>query len=44
MLFGTTHLSAMDWFWIVLTASSIWVVDELLKVMGVHGRVPKNPE
>jgi len=42
MLFGTTHLSAMDWFWVFLTASSIWVVDELLKLMGVHGRLPKN--
>ena len=42
MLFGTTHLSAMDWFWVVMTAGSIWVADELLKLMGVHGRAPKN--
>jgi Ca2+-transporting ATPase len=41
-LFGTTPLSAMDWFRVTLIAGSIWVVDELLKVMGVHGRVPKN--
>lgn len=40
-LFGVTALSAMDWFWIVLTSSSIWVADELLKRLGVHGRPPK---
>jgi len=40
-LFGVTALSAMDWFWIVLTSSSIWVADELLKRLGVHGRLPQ---
>ena len=40
-LFGTTALSAMDWMWIVLASSSIWVVDEILKRLGVHGQVPK---
>ncbi len=40
-LFGTTALSAMDWMWIVLASSSIWVADEILKRMGVHGQVPK---
>ena len=43
-LFNTTHLSAIDWFWIVLTASSIWVVDEVLKLMGIHGRIPKKKD
>jgi len=40
-LFGVTPLSATDWFWIVLTSSSIWVADELLKRLGVHGRLPR---
>jgi len=41
LLFGTVGLSAVDWFWIVLVTSSIWVADELLKVMGVYGRPGK---
>lgn len=41
-LFGTTALSAMDWLWIVLASGSIWVVDEILKLLGVFGRVPKS--
>jgi Ca2+-transporting ATPase len=38
MLFGTTPLSLVDWLLIVLVTSSIWVVDEILKKLGVHGR------
>jgi len=38
MLFGTTPLSPMDWLLIVLVSSSIWIVDEILKRLGVHGR------
>ncbi|MFO7956655.1 MAG: HAD-IC family P-type ATPase [Candidatus Brocadiia bacterium] len=37
LLFGTTSLSAFDWLLIVLVSSSIWVVDELMKLFGVHG-------
>jgi len=41
-LFGTTSLSAADWLRIVLMAGTIWVVEELLKRLGVHGRAPKH--
>ncbi|MBN2594705.1 MAG: HAD-IC family P-type ATPase [Sedimentisphaerales bacterium] len=43
-LFGVTALSAIDWLWIVLTSSSIWIADELLKLLGVHGRPPKKSD
>jgi P-type Ca2+ transporter type 2C len=38
LLFGTTGLSMMDWFSIILVSSSIWVADEILKRFGVYGR------
>jgi len=37
-LFGTTWLSGMDWLLIVAVSSSIWVVDEILKRLGVYGK------
>ncbi len=37
-LFRTEPLAALDWLWIVLVSSSIWIVDEILKRLGVHGR------
>ena len=41
MLFGTTGLAPVDWLLIILVASSIWVADELFKVMGFYGRPEK---
>jgi Ca2+-transporting ATPase len=38
LLFGTEPLAAMDWLRIVLVSSSIWIADEILKRLGVHGR------
>ncbi|HAR97025.1 MAG TPA: hypothetical protein DCR97_13860 [Deltaproteobacteria bacterium] len=35
-LFGTVGLSPGDWLLIVLTASSIWIADELFKLLGVY--------
>ncbi len=40
-LFGTGPLAAVDWLWIVLVSSSIWIADEILKLLGVHGLRPK---
>jgi P-type Ca2+ transporter type 2C len=40
LLFGTVPLTAMDWLRIVLVSSSIWIADEILKRLGVHGRRP----
>jgi P-type Ca2+ transporter type 2C len=37
-LFGTTPFSWHDWLWVVLVSSSIWIADELLKKLGVHGK------
>jgi Ca2+-transporting ATPase len=39
-LFHTTHLGVLDWLLIMLVASSIWIADEVLKRLGVHGRPP----
>jgi Ca2+-transporting ATPase len=36
-LFGTEPLAALDWLWVVLVSSSIWIADEILKRLGVHG-------
>jgi Ca2+-transporting ATPase len=38
VIFGTTPLSWQDWLLIVLVSSTIWVVDEVLKKLGVYGR------
>jgi Ca2+-transporting ATPase len=43
-LFGTTALSAMDWLWIVLTASSIWIADELAKQLRLRKAKNRNIE
>ncbi|NLF32990.1 MAG: HAD-IC family P-type ATPase [Planctomycetes bacterium] len=40
-LFGTRPLAAADWLWIVLVAATIWIADELLKQLGVHGKRPR---
>jgi len=40
LLFGTTALSAGDWVMILLVSSSIWVADEVFKLLRVYG----NPE
>lgn len=39
-LFGTEPLAALDWLWVILASSTIWVADELLKRLGAHGRRP----
>ncbi len=37
-LFGTVSLSLRDWLLILLVSSSVWVLDEILKLAGLHGR------
>ncbi|MDI6451718.1 cation-translocating P-type ATPase [Anaerobaca lacustris] len=37
-LLGTTALSWMDWLLIVLISSSVWLVDEIMKWLGVYGK------
>jgi len=37
-LLGTTGLSLRDWGLVVLVSSSIWIADESLKWLGVHGK------
>lgn len=39
LLFGTTGLSIGDWLLLTLVSSSIWVADELFKLMGVYRRL-----
>ncbi len=40
-LFGTVPLGTIDWLWIMLVSSTIWIADELLKRFGITGfRVP----
>jgi P-type Ca2+ transporter type 2C len=39
-LFATEPLAALDWLWVVLVSSSIWIADEILKRLGVHGKRP----
>ncbi len=41
-LFGTTPLLWHDWILVVLASSSIWIADELLKKLSVHGK-PTSP-
>ncbi|MFP4379521.1 MAG: cation-translocating P-type ATPase [Candidatus Sumerlaeia bacterium] len=43
-LFGTEPLAALDWLWIVLVSSSIWIVDEILKLLGFYGQRPGRDE
>ncbi|WP_028321637.1 cation-translocating P-type ATPase [Desulfatiglans anilini] len=40
MLFGTTSLALSDWLLILSVSSSIWVADEIFKLLGLYG----NPE
>lgn len=37
-LFGTEPLRIQDWIWIVLVSSSIWIADEILKLLRVDSR------
>lgn len=37
-LFGTVPLTALDWAWILGTAASVLVIDEVLKALGLFGR------
>jgi Ca2+-transporting ATPase len=41
LLFGTTGLAFGDWAVIVSVSSSIWVADELFKMVGFYGRPEK---
>jgi P-type Ca2+ transporter type 2C len=41
MLFGTTGLSLGDWLLVVLVSSSIWVADEVFKLLGLYGHPEK---
>jgi Ca2+-transporting ATPase len=41
LLFGVTSLAWSHWLWIFLVSSSVWVADEVLKLLGVHGRPSK---
>ncbi len=38
MLLGTTGLLWTDWLLIILVSSSIWLSDEILKLLGVYGK------
>jgi len=38
LLFGTAALGWRHWLWILLVAGSIWLADEVLKLLGLHGR------
>jgi Ca2+-transporting ATPase len=40
VIFGTVSFSWRDWLMIVLVCSTIWIVDELMKKLGVYGRLP----
>ncbi len=37
-LLGTTGLSSKDWLFIILVSSSIWLADEIFKLLGVYGK------
>ena len=41
MLFGTVGLTPGDWFLIIWVSSSIWVADELFKLIGIYGSPEK---
>ena len=38
LLFGTTGLEWTDWLLIVAVSSTIWIADEILKLLGAYGR------
>jgi Ca2+-transporting ATPase len=42
LLFGSVGLRWIDWLWIVLVSSTIWIADELLKLLGAYGRKPRS--
>lgn len=41
-MFKTVPLTGFDWLLIVLVSSSIWIFDELFKLLKVYGRPEKN--
>jgi Ca2+-transporting ATPase len=41
VLFGTVGLRWIDWLWILLVSSSIWVADELRKLVAASGGRPR---
>ncbi|MFO7595005.1 MAG: HAD-IC family P-type ATPase [Desulfocurvibacter africanus] len=41
-IFGTVHLSPMDWVLALFIASSILAADEVMKLFGLHGRPQKD--
>ncbi len=43
-LLNTVPLTLGQWGWIVLVSSSIWIADEILKRLGVHGRPPEQQQ
>jgi len=44
LVFGTVPLSALDWLACIALASSIFIADEILKALGVHGKPPKQTQ
>jgi Ca2+-transporting ATPase len=42
LLFGSVGLRWIDWLWILLVSSTIWIADELLKLLGAYGRKPRS--
>ncbi len=40
-IFGTTSLSIKNWLMVVLVSSSIWITDELLKLIGIYKKLGK---
>jgi Ca2+-transporting ATPase len=41
LLFGTVGLAWIDWLWILLASSTIWLADELRKLLQASGRGPR---
>lgn len=41
LLFGTVGLAWIDWLWILLASSTIWLADELRKLLHTYGRGPR---
>lgn len=37
ILFGTTGISWADWLLIAMVSSTIWIADEILKILNVYG-------
>ncbi|MBN1103126.1 MAG: HAD-IC family P-type ATPase [Deltaproteobacteria bacterium] len=43
LLFGAVALSGADWLRIALVSSSIWIADEIMKLIDVYGWLEKKP-